>query len=181
MRRAMILLSLLCAVVVFGCKAESQLNPNSTEAITGDDIMYHINYLASDALQGRQAGSEGERQAADYIASEFKRLGLKPAGKGGSFYHTFEVIAGVAKGKKNALQFDIAGESLACQPDSDFVPVAFTDNGAFEGEVVFAGYGIEAPDQNYNDYEGLQVTDKVVIVLRFSPDGDNPHSDFYNH
>jgi hypothetical protein len=181
MRNASLLFIGLCYFILAGCSTEPRLNPDSTEAITTEDIMYHINYLASDELQGRKAGSEGEQQAGQYIASAFKRFGLEPAGKSGSYFHTFEVVAGVNQGKNNTVQFELAGETLACQADSDFVPVAFSENGSFEGEMVFAGYGIEAPDLNYNDYEGLAVKDKIVLVLRFSPDGDNPHSNFYSY
>ncbi|MFQ5628432.1 MAG: M20/M25/M40 family metallo-hydrolase [bacterium] len=180
MRKVYISICMLLLAIVVNCSQGPKLNPNSTEAITGDDITYHVNFLAADELQGREAGSDGERKAGNYIAGEFKRLGLEPAGKSGSYFHTFEVVAGVTKGKNNTLQFETGSEPLVCEADSDFVPVAFTENDAFEGEVAFAGYGIDAPDLKYNDYESVDVKDKIVAVLRYSPEGDNPHSDFYN-
>lgn len=181
MRKVSVFGGFLFCLIFIGCSAQPQFDPKSTEAITSEDIQYHINYLASDALQGREAGSKGEQQAGNYIANEFKRFGLEPAGKSGSYFHTFEVVAGVKQGKNNTLQFQMDDETITCEADSDFVPVAFSENGSFEGELVFAGYGIEAPDLKYNDYEGLEVKDRIVLALRFSPDGDNPHSRFFNY
>lgn len=181
MRKLIYLLGLLSVTLLWSCTQEPPSNPNSTTDITSADIQYHINYLASDELEGREAGSKGAQEASAYIANEFKHYGLQPAGENGSYFHEFEVIAGVNKGQNNKLTFDIGGEQVVCEADSDFSPVSFSENGTFTGGVVFAGYGIEADDLKYNDYDGLDVKDKIVLLLRYSPEGDNPHSDFNSY
>ena len=63
----------------------------------------------------------------------------------------------------------------------DFLPLSFSSDGEISGELVFAGYGISAPKLNYDDYSGIDVKDKIVIVLRYTPEGNDPKSPFYNY
>lgn len=169
-------------LLAWGCAEKNKnLNPESSPEIAAADLNWHVSFLASDALEGRGSGTDGARLAGDYIAAEFKRFGLKPAGENGSYFQTFEVIAGLHLGTDNSLFVFTGGDTSALQLDEQFVPIGHSDNGAFAGEVVFAGYGIEAEEMSYNDYAGIDVTGKVVLVMRHAPDGDNPHSDFFRH
>ncbi|RMD94708.1 MAG: hypothetical protein D6814_14215, partial [Calditrichaeota bacterium] len=171
-------IGLWLAMGFFACTKDHL--PKTHRSITPSDIYTHIAYLASDELHGRAAGSEDELKAAHYIRSFFKKYQLKPAGKDGTYLYPFDIIAGVKLGTGNTLNLHTAANSSTYQVEKDFLPLAFSDNGTFEGEVVFAGYGINAPDLNYNDYHRLDVKDKIVLVLRFTPEGDNPHSKFYS-
>ena len=168
-------------ILLFGCSEETLHNSSSTQAITDADIAFHISYLASDALEGREAGSRGARAAGDYLASEFNHFGLEPAGTNGSYFHEFEVIAGVKPGAGNGLALQTADSTINGVFQQDFTCLAFTGNGALSGGLVFAGYGIEAPKLHYDDYENLDVQGKIVLVLRNTPEGDTPHSDFYDY
>jgi aminopeptidase YwaD len=146
--------------------------------ITTREILHHIKYLASDELQGRRAGTEFADKAAEYIAEEFDEYGLKPLGPDKSFYQEFEFVSGVKLGERNSLAVSIAGKTLSYLVSSEFTPLAFSKDTSVTGEVVFAGYGIAAKDPEYDDYAGMDVTGKIVLVLQYGPEGDNPHGKF---
>ncbi|GBC80666.1 Aminopeptidase YwaD [bacterium HR09] len=135
-----------------------------------------VYFLASSGLEGRRAGSVGAQVAASYIAQRFAALGLSPAGDEGSFFQPFTFVANVTPGPANALSFSGA-VTLQAQPQ-EFAPVPFSASGEAEGEVVFVGYGISAPEAGYDDYQGVDVKGKVALLLRFSPAGDDPSSPF---
>ena len=159
--------------------------------ISADDLRRQVGWLAADAREGRMTGTPGAKAAAEWIADYFKAIGLKPLGD--SFHEPFEFDAGVKMiPDKNSFSLipifpagrvDAAGkqeiEPIRLQErtftlDRDFRPIAFSDSGEAEGEVVFAGYGLSVPDgasARYNSYEGLDVKDKIVLVLRYVPEG----------
>ncbi len=137
-----------------------------------DRIRADVARLAADDWEGRRAGTAGADHAADWIAAEFAAIGLAPAGDAGTYFQSFSFIDGVTLGRGNALG---SGEQRWI-PEQDFQPLAFSASGAVDAEVVFAGYGIVAKDLGYDDYEGVDVKDRVVVVLRHGPDGDDPQS-----
>ncbi len=140
-------------------------------------LRYDVTFLASDALEGRRTGSAGARVAADFVAARFAALGLEPAGDHGTLEQSFSFISGVRPGASNRLELTFPdGPRVAA--GEEFAPLAFSASGSAQGELVFAGYGIHAPDLGYDDYAGLDVKGKVVLVLRFSPQGDDPSSRF---
>jgi aminopeptidase YwaD len=129
--------------------------------------------LAADEWQGRRAGTEGAERAASWIGAEFERIGLRPGAADGTYFQGFSFIDGVTLGPENQLALQ---PGRAFQPGEDFRPLAFSAAGVFEGAAVFAGYGIVAKDEGYDDYAGIDVKDRVVLVLRYGPGGDDPHS-----
>lgn len=142
--------------------------------IHSEDIRRHVFYLASEALQGRLTGTEGERAATDYVAECFRALGLKPAGKIGTFFDPFEFTAGVSLGEGNTLALQNGDLRKAFNVDTDWRPLAFSKMGDAESSIVFAGYGIVAPTHQeqaeYDSYVHLDVADKWVLVFRFVPE-----------
>jgi aminopeptidase YwaD len=138
----------------------------------GARIQADVARLAGDAWEGRRAGTAGADAAAEWIAAEFAAAGLTPAA-GGSFLQPFTFIDGVDLGPANRLA--IAG-GTPWKAGTDFQPLAFSAAGQVTGAVAFAGYGIVARDLAHDDYEGLDVKDKIVLVLRYGPDGDDPQS-----
>jgi aminopeptidase YwaD len=132
--------------------------------------------LASDEWQGRRAGTEGADRAADWLAGEFRRIGLQPGGDRDTYFQKFTFIDGVILGSGNRLS--TAGDPARkdWKAGTDFRPLAFSSPGQVAGPVVFAGYGIVAKDLDYDDYAGVDVKDKVVILLRYGPGGDDPQS-----
>jgi len=149
--------------------------------ISAEDLRSHVRFLASDELEGRGSGTEGNVKAAQYIVTQFEKHGLSPGGDNGSYLQTFDFVSGVSMGPDNSLSF--SGSSLPrgevqLVPDTEFRPFGFSSSEEASGEVVFVGYGISAPDEGYDDYGEMDVSGKIVIALRYSPKGDDPHSAF---
>ncbi len=143
----------------------------------------HIEFLAGDALEGRGVGTPGIDEAADYIARQFKRAGLDPAG-GASFFQPFEVTLQQKLQGRAFLTVD--GTAALGVLYRDYVPLPFTATRPFEGPVAFAGYGITNKDANYDDYAGLDAAGKVLLMFRYEPpwpqkedkqeDAEDPHA-----
>ncbi len=141
-----------------------------------------VAYLAGDALRGRQAGTPDADAAAAHIGEAFRRLGLSPAGDAGTYFQKFDFISGVELGTRNRLATSAKGAlGTVWNVGIDFRPLAFSASGEASGEVVFAGYGIVSRDLSYDDYAGLDVKGKLVLVLRYGPDGDDERSPFSPH
>ena len=139
-----------------------------------DLIIAHMTYLADDALEGRDTGTVGYDKAADYVANEFKKLGLLPAGDKNTFFQavrlqnsTRDADAGVASLR------DERGVSIPFVKNEDFavgVNLAHTSS-TVTAPVVFVGYGVVAPELGRDDYAGLDVEGKIVALLPGTPSG----------
>ena len=145
-----------------------------------------VEYLASDRLAGRATGSEGAQSAARYIAEAFQKAGLKPPGTsrqgdvsaamdGSGYFQPFSFAAGVAEGKGNFLSAQHSGHYFEYRLDSEFVASSVSGNGRAEGDAVFAGYGIVAKEPARDDYAGVDVRGKIVLLLAGAP-GNDPRS-----
>ncbi len=159
-----------------------------------------VTYLASDKLDGRRTGTDSAMQAAQYIADEFKRLGLQPdvqssiefnrkvGGQFNSYLQAFPYVAAVELGQGNAMAFTPkVGETVGGPPapaldlraGEDWMPLAWSTNARVErSAVVYVGYGITANDLNHDDYASVDVRDKLALAFVGTPDGDNPHGAF---
>jgi len=166
----------LVVFLIFAGLVFSQDKNNDT-AISAQEIFDHIKYLASDELGGRFTGSEGEILAGNYIKEQFESLGLLPF-FGDSYFQSFPFIEDIELSGENKVTLSLGSGTFALEIEKDFVTTPFSGTSSADGELVFAGYGISAPDLKYDDYADLDVTGKIVVVLRFSPDADNPHSEF---
>ena len=129
----------------------------------------HVKYLAAPEREGRDAGSQGLEDAANYIAERFEQYGLEPVGEAGSFLQPFTVTTGATMGDGNRLTVQHGEESVSLRPGEDYVPVNFSSNGSVSGPVVFAGYGAAADEFDYDDYHHLDVKGKIVVVVRYEP------------
>lgn len=148
------------------------------ESIHGQEALDHIKVLASDEYEGRDTGSEGERKAADYIVRHFKEWGLEPVGDGGTYFQRYSIGDTSGLGEKNALSIRFGGETVELAVGKDFHPFSFSANARVEGELVFAGYGITSTEPAYDDYAGLDVSGKVVLILRHEPQQKDASSPF---
>lgn len=126
-----------------------------------------VERLASAQWQGRRAGTPEADAAADWIAAEFEQAGLGP-GLGGSFFQPFTFVDGVELGPGNRLRL---GRGTPLRPGRDFRPLALSASGRVAGEVLFAGYGLVVPERGRDDYAGLDPRGRVVLLLRYGPDG----------
>ncbi len=135
-------------------------------------ILEDLTYLSSDDLAGRGVGSEGIAKAAEFIAQRFQQLGLKTDAFNGAPYQRFSIPGPTTIGPPESNRCKVLIQNNApseLKLGTQFTPLSIGKNGAFKSQVVFAGYGITAPDYAYDDYAGLDVTGKVVIVLRKEP------------
>jgi len=128
----------------------------------------HVKYLASPELKGRATGAPELDKAADYIARQFQAAGLKSLA-GDSYFQLFPVTTNARLGSRNRFEFTDSGRKQALEAKKDFLPLNFSASGALAGPMVFAGFGITAPEYNYDDYAELDVKDKIVVVLRHEP------------
>jgi hypothetical protein len=138
--------------------------------INPDQYLAHIRYLASPELKGRATGSPELEKAARYIENQFRSFGLKPVEL------AFPVQLGAHLGTKNRLKFKESGGSRSLQEGKDFLPMSFSSSGELHAGVVFAGFGVTDKKESYDDYDGLDVTGKFVLILRHEPQ-ENPHND----
>ena len=133
----------------------------------------HVQTFASDKFEGRLTGSSGEKLAADYLIAELKRIGAKPLPGMTDFRMPFTFTAGSKDGGSKITIADPKGDSLNFDGNANILALSFSDTAQATGAVVFAGYGLVVPEaQNfgYDSYAGLDVTDKIVLVLRYFPE-----------
>jgi len=145
------------------------------DAIRPADIRQQIDFLAADAMMGRNTPSPELDRAADYIAKEFQYYGLKPVN--GSYFNEFQV-GHVRLGKENLFAISIGGSEHEYTIKKDFMPFDMTGSKSVIASVAFAGYGITAPENNYDDFAGLDAHGKVVLVLRHEPGEKDAASPF---
>ncbi len=131
--------------------------------------------LASDKFEGRLTGSPGEKLAADYLISELKRIGAKPLPGMTDFRMPFTFTAGSKDGGSTFADQgrDDGPAALVGGGSNAVLALSFSDSGSVTGNVVFAGYGLVVPnsqDFGYDSYQGLDVKDKIVVVLRYFPE-----------
>src|ERR1700733_10596602 len=142
----------------------------STE-ISGERIRAHVKFLASDLLEGRGVGARGGDLATEYLASQFALVGAKPAGDAGTYFQSLTLV-GVAPQPESTLK---AGDTAFRWLD-DFVGVTYQQktDAAFDGDAVFVGHGIVAPEYQWDDYAGVNVRGKVVVLFTNEPPSDDP-------
>jgi aminopeptidase YwaD len=153
------------AVVVFLVSASTPVQQADPTRYLND-----IKSLSSPDMEGRGAGTRGLTRAEHLIEKRYKELGLEPAGVKG-YAQPFSVITGARLKSDNHLTVDAAGSKTDMKIYEDFVPFSFSSSGQVSGALVFAGYGISADEFHYDDYAGLDVKDKIVMVLRYEPSG----------
>ena len=140
--------------------------------ITSKELMAHVKYLADDDRAGRLPGTKEIREAADYIAAEYARIGLDPIGAEKSYFQEFTLPRGFKALPATSLVAERGRNTISFEFDEEIYPLPGAKGGKAEGLLFFAGYGISAPDLNYDDYEGVDVKGRVVMVLRGAPNGD---------
>jgi Zn-dependent M28 family amino/carboxypeptidase len=145
---------------------------DSLQAINPNELRMHLEFLASNQMGGRYTLSPNFAVAAQYLATRLKSYGFKGAGENGSFMQNFEVITVKPDAPKSSLTATIAGQR------ADYLYGDFANSGTragtFEGDVAFVGYGISAPGLKHDDYAGIDVKGKWVIIVRGAPKDVDP-------
>ena len=146
------------------------------ETITPDHIRWHVRYLSHDLLEGRGTGQRGGDIAAEYIATQFAEYGLKPAGDHGSYMQKVPLVGITTLPETQFSLVPKQGEPMNLKPLDEYVAFDQTQQPQSEvdADIVFVGYGIEAPEYNWDDYKGVDVRGKVLLMLVNEPPSDDP-------
>ncbi len=163
--------SFISGYLLFVCSLSFSIS--YTQSVQEQELKEHVIYLADDKLEGRATGSAGEKIAADYIAAEFLKMGLKPAGDANSYIQAFEAHSGKKLGESNYILTNSKWDDIQTA-----FPHLMSANGTVTAPFVDVKFGITAPVNNYNDYANKDVTGKIVLVQLSSPDGTHPHSKY---
>lgn len=150
------------------------------ESIRQEDLRADLFFLAGDSLRGRLTDTEENRASADFIRSRFERMGLKGAGPNNSFFQPYNLMTATVGESltMNGLEITAAdGATRHLRLGQEFYPHRVSASGAATGPVVFAGFGISAPQLGYDDYNG-DVKGTVVLVLDHEPGERDPSSPF---
>ncbi|MFN3344780.1 MAG: M28 family peptidase [Chloroherpetonaceae bacterium] len=145
--------------------------------ISTDSLQSYVKTLASDAFEGRAPGTTGGHLATVYVQQKFAEYGLEPFPSLPNYLQPFSVTTSLKAGERNSIALKTR---QMFHLGMDFMPLGYSANGKAESkQVVFVGYGIST--DKYDDYKDVDVKGKIVVMMRYSPDGDNPHSDFFEH
>ncbi|GAB2967527.1 M20/M25/M40 family metallo-hydrolase [Hymenobacter coalescens] len=168
-----VLLSSLCLPLALAAQSLSVDKPvaSALKKVKPDAIKAHIQYLADDKLRGRQPGTPGYQMAVDYVTQQLKSFGVQPAGDGGTFVQQVRLRRATVKAdpllvvrEEKAVPTPlVAGQDYVFYPNPEAPAVQE------EAPLVFAGYGITAPELNYDDYKGVDANGKFVVVVRGAP------------
>ena len=160
---------LTAGALLAACAAPHAASPKAAAPLRIEParIERDVAWLADDAREGRGVGTPGVAAAAAYLSEGFRAAGLAPGGDDGSFIQRFEMPVEIRVAKAS---LSLRGAALA--RDADFEPFLSSGDGAASGEPVFAGYGISAPELGYDDYDGIDVAGRIVLVLDDRPTGE---------
>lgn len=166
---------MLRLILVVGCSSllmTAMTYPLRGEALPDSQprLLNDVKFLASDDLEGRGVGTNGLNLAADFVRDQFARAGLAVDRVNGGAFQKFDIISGAKLTEPNVLQFlGPKDETVDLKMGPDFEPCSFSGTGSFEGDVVFCGYGVEAKDDGYDDFANIDVTGKVILLMRRTP------------
>ncbi len=166
-------------LLAFAAATPASYAQTAAQTSTASRTRPHVEMLASDRLDGREAGTQGERLAGDYIAAQLARVGARPLPGRRDMFVPFEFTAGsrdggsrIAVATSDPLR-NGGFRSITTSGPTRIQALSFSDDAEVTGPLVFAGYGIVVPDtQNfgYDSYAGIDVKDKIAVVLRYFPE-----------
>lgn len=161
-----LLVSGIFVLTACGQPATDNKDTNVLPVISASNIKAHVTFLADDALGGRDTGSREYQIAANYVASQYKQLGLKPMGENGGYFQTVNFSKSAIDQEETIVSLTIDGKIMDLKMGVDFHMSA--DVGSLEnlatGEIVFVGHGISAPEAGHDDFAGIDVTGRKSVV-----------------
>ncbi|MDB4971387.1 MAG: peptidase [Myxococcales bacterium] len=169
----LVLLSILAVTAALPA-AFSAREKAAAARISARTLSAHIGYLSDDLLEGRAPASRGSELAMRYIAAQYERLGLTPAGDDKGWLQHFDIV-GLTSEVVTPITVTAGGKSLSIQPYAESVLAPGLQSEAMairDAEVVFVGYGITAPEQKWDDWKDVDVRGKVVMVMNNDPESD---------
>jgi Zn-dependent M28 family amino/carboxypeptidase len=146
------------------------------ETIDPEHIRWHVRYLSHDLLEGRGTGQRGGDIAAEYMATQFAEYGLKPAGDNGSYLQKVPLVGITTLLETRFSLLPKQGAAMHLKALDEYVAFDQTQQAEsdVDSEIVYVGYGIEAPEYNWDDYKGVDVRGKVLLMLVNEPPSDAP-------
>ena len=144
-------------------------------AITSDNMLQHVNRLASDAFEGRAPGSPGEDSTVAYLTEQFKSLGLAPGNPDGTYIQPVSLVGYTSRPEAT---LTVGGKAMRLRFPNDYVAVSrrnANDIRVDASDIVFVGYGVVAPEYGWDDYKGLDVTGKTIVMLVNDPAVTSPN------
>ncbi|MFH1747594.1 MAG: M20/M25/M40 family metallo-hydrolase [Planctomycetota bacterium] len=171
------LLATLILVAAVSTRAEEKARKDAGAQFTAEAFLNHVKYLASDELEGRLPGSAGSAAAAEYIMEHFRAAGLQPGGEDGEWLQHFEVRRGKRLMDEKAL-LEVNGLDRQWKVREDWIPFPFGEMEDVEGQLAFVGYGIQAVQYDYDDYGDFDAKGKILLILRFEPQDEDPDAEF---
>ncbi|MBI3662339.1 MAG: M28 family peptidase [Acidobacteria bacterium] len=167
--------AVLAAVCLLALGLAAQTNAPSTpeaalKAVSAENILKHIKVLASDEFEGRAPGSKGEELTVKYLTEQFRALGLAPGNPDGTFVQKVSMVE-ITADPKMKLAFSGAAAGIAPKYQDDYVAWTkrVTESVAMDADMIFVGYGVQAPEFQWNDFKGVDVTGKLIVVLVNDP------------
>jgi Zn-dependent M28 family amino/carboxypeptidase len=187
MRKSLVILSVI--LLIYGLWAQSSRRPAAAsfhfppaavaafQKIDSERIRAHVRLLSHDLLEGRGTGQRGGDIAAEYIATQFALYGLKPAGDNGSYTQRVPMVGVTPTPETTFSLVPASGSARELKPLSEYVAYDETQqtDSTVDADLVFVGYGVEAPEYKWDDYKGMDVKGKVLLMLVNEPPSDDPN------
>ena len=165
---------LFCALALSALPTMAQAPAKALAAVSAEDLLGHIKTLASDDFEGRAPGSPGEAKTVAYLEREFKKLGLKPGNPNGTWVQPVP-MRGLTP--TPSFNYTIGGKTVALKFPEDYVAHSTgqgTRVNVEQSEIVFVGYGVQAPEYGWDDYKGVDVRGKTILMLINDPAVPDP-------
>jgi Zn-dependent M28 family amino/carboxypeptidase len=166
----------LVGAAVAGQKNSGKSTNDPSVAIDPEKIRAHVKFLASDLLEGRGTGQRGGDIAAEYIATQFELYGLHPGAENGSYFQDVPMVGVKTLPDTSFKLVPASGEAVTLKNLDDFVTnnESQTESADIDAPIVFVGYGISAPEYNWDDYKGVDLKGKVALLFVNEPISDDP-------
>lgn len=162
--------NLLVVILVFAVILPLRAQKTGLETINREDLKMHMQFLASDELEGRDTGEPGLQVAARYLAVQAEHLGLQAADEDQDYMQPYFIAEKGCDWEKSSITISGADSTLMVNSDPFYMlPAPPGDRATLEGEVVFVGYGINSEEHDYNDFENVDIRDKVVLFMNRAP------------
>src|SRR5688572_734161 len=140
-------------------------------SVRAEAIRSHVDFLASDLLEGRAAATRGYDIAAAYVAAQFRQAGLAPAGEADTYLQTVPLVEATPVLPGSAAKLVRDDESYDFEYGTHYLPSAdfLSASSTLTAPLVFAGFGVEAPDLNHNDFENIELDGRIAVILSGAP------------
>jgi Zn-dependent M28 family amino/carboxypeptidase len=162
-------------VFLFGCAHVPSATDSGTPTFSPDRFLGHIRTLSSNEFEGRAPASKGERLTVQYLENQYRSMGLEPGNPDGTYMQNVPLV-GITPDK--AMKFTLTGHGQTLQPkfEDDFVAWSkrVTATSSIDADLIFVGYGVKAPEYQWDDYKGVDVKGKMLVMLVNDPPVPDP-------